>query len=307
MPLLLTTMSLMAQSNLILFSENGEQFYVVLNGIIQNEKPETNVKITDLRAPSYKVKVIFDYENLGEIEKTIYMNENAHEYTYIIKKKNTGEYIVRFMNMVPIALSMESNEVQHVIPYTSTPAITTIVHTESITTTTGQPAGISIDANVNQNGVNMNVNLNSQTNSSSSVSTYTSTTTTTTTSNTPAQHHGHHPHEEVVVVYVPGYAGEIGCPVPMSDIDFNEAMKAIESKSFEDSKLTIAKQIIMSNCITSRQVKKIMKLFDFEDSRLEFAKFAYGRTYDQGNYFLINDAFTFESSIDELNDYILGQ
>jgi hypothetical protein len=47
-----------------------------------------------------------------------------------------------------------------------------------------------------------------------------------------------------------------------------------------------------------------MKLFSFESSRLEFAKFAYKYTWDINNYFLLNDAFDFESSIDELNKYI---
>ena len=31
-------------SNLVLFTEQGEQFWVILNGIRQNSKPETNVK-----------------------------------------------------------------------------------------------------------------------------------------------------------------------------------------------------------------------------------------------------------------------
>jgi hypothetical protein len=47
-----------------------------------------------------------------------------------------------------------------------------------------------------------------------------------------------------------------------------------------------------------------MSLFNFESSRLEFAKFAYGYTYDLGNYFIVNDAFNFESSISELDRYI---
>jgi hypothetical protein len=47
-------------SNLIFFTENGERFTVILNGVRQNNSPETNVKITDLPAPSYKLKVIFD-------------------------------------------------------------------------------------------------------------------------------------------------------------------------------------------------------------------------------------------------------
>ena len=54
------------KANVILFTENGEKFTAILNGLRQNEKPETNVKITDLNAEWYKLKVIFADTHLGE-------------------------------------------------------------------------------------------------------------------------------------------------------------------------------------------------------------------------------------------------
>jgi len=58
--------------------------------------------------------------------------------------------------------------------------------------------------------------------------------------------------------------------------------------------------------MTSSQVAELLKSFDFEQSRLDFAKFAYGHTFDIGNYFMVNNAFDFPSSVDELNAYIRG-
>ena len=46
-----------------------------------------------------------------------------------------------------------------------------------------------------------------------------------------------------------------------------------------------------------------MLLFTFENNRLEIAKYAYGKTVDKGNYFVVNDAFTFNSK-EKLNEYI---
>ena len=57
-------------------------------------------------------------------------------------------------------------------------------------------------------------------------------------------------------------------------------------------------------CLFVSQVKEIILQFTFEQTRLDFAKYAYDRTYDVGNYFKVNDTFTFESSTEELNDYI---
>ena len=90
----------------------------------------------------------------------------------------------------------------------------------------------------------------------------------------------------------------------MSQNDFADFKSSVSSKSFEDSKLTIAKQALNNNCLLTSQVKEVMLLFTYEQSRLDFAKYAYSHTYDLGNYFKINDAFTFETSIDELNTYI---
>jgi hypothetical protein len=81
---------------------------------------------------------------------------------------------------------------------------------------------------------------------------------------------------------------------------------SVRSKSFESAKLEICKQALYSNKVTSSQVAQLLDLMTFESSKLELAKFAYGRTVDKGNYYLVNNSFTFGSSISELGDYIRG-
>ena len=77
-----------------------------------------------------------------------------------------------------------------------------------------------------------------------------------------------------------------GCAMPMSTSEFAEIKTSIESKGFEETKMTMAKQIGRDRCFSSDQVKGIMGLFGFEETKLEFAKFAYDRTHDIGNYYL---------------------
>ena len=90
----------------------------------------------------------------------------------------------------------------------------------------------------------------------------------------------------------------------MSPSDFNQALASIKSKSFSDSKLTLAKQVTKGNCLTSAQIAQITSLFDFEDTKLEYAKFAYSFCYNPENYWKVNNAFEFESTIEELHAYI---
>ncbi|MCB0819872.1 MAG: DUF4476 domain-containing protein, partial [Bacteroidetes bacterium] len=45
----------------------------------------------------------------------------------------------------------------------------------------------------------------------------------------------------------------------------------------------------------------------FEDSKVEIARHGYSRVVDPQNYFTVNSAFTFSSSVDELNRYLYGR
>jgi hypothetical protein len=100
--------------------------------------------------------------------------------------------------------------------------------------------------------------------------------------------------------YNSGYSGRIGCPNPMNDGEFGNVLSSISRNDFENTKLSMAKQIIGSRCVTASQVRSVMQAFEFENSKLEFAKFAYRNTYDIDNYFMVNDAFEFENSKTDL-------
>lgn len=356
--ILLFCSSIFAQntSNLIVFSENGNPFYLILNGIRQNEEPQTNVKVEMLNAPNYTTKVIFSDTKLGEIEKKYLLVQDADgnpaEVTYAIIEKK-GQYKLRWRSAVP--LNQAPIYTGEPIIYTTVPKpeIGTVVITETTTTSLGtvNTGGVNVGVNISEPivntdvyveetysesssttingttvsqttttttqsngnsenvGINMNVggiSMGVGINVNDGIGTQSTTTTTTTTTNT------YQTGGAVVVEgepkYMPGYTGLIGCNgIPMSPQSFNLAKSSIDNKSFSDSKMTLAKQIVSTNCLTSQQAKEITQLFDFESDKLEFAKVVYGSIYDLDNFYIVNDAFEFESSINELNDYIIGR
>ena len=266
------------RSNLVFFSEQGERFLLVLNGIQQNGDPETNVKITDLPATTYKVKIIFEDAKIPELDKSVFM-EPGYEYTCNVRKNQKGEYVIRLLSQVVLEQAPPPAPSQRVYLYTTTPAVSTV--TTTVTTGTAVSTGAAV--------------------------TITSTSVSTSVSGDPygeAEVHGDHHGEEVYVM--PGYNGPYGCRYPMQDRDFQMAKTSISTKTFEDDKLTVAKQVTGSNCLLCSQIKEIMKLFTYEDTRLEYAKYAFRYAFDQGNYYQLNDAFQYSSSISELDDYIRG-
>ena len=308
--LIITSLAVSAQTgNAIIFSENGETFTVILNGLPQNAQPTTNVKLTNLNAEWYKMKIKFTDAALGTKDFNLGVSL-GNERSIALHKKDNGEYALRMISQTPLAQAPPTQNGQTEIQYGSSQnqGGSTTISSQTTTTTTGgaNPNG-NVNMGMNVNGMGVGISVSGV----DMGSTTTTTTTTTTTSSSsgdmgamdappandyqqPAPKHYN----------MPGYNGPIGCAWPMSKEDFNSAKGSISSKPFEESKMTIAKQIIGSNCLTCAQVKEIMMLFSFENTKLDFAKYAYGYTFDLGNYYKLNDAFTFSSSIDDLNKYI---
>jgi len=90
----------------------------------------------------------------------------------------------------------------------------------------------------------------------------------------------------------------------MNAASFERFKQSLHNESFDNTRLTIAKQVISTNTFTSTQVKEIVEQFSYESSRIEIAKFSYKYTVDKGSYFLVADAFTYSSSKQELMEYI---
>ena len=110
------------------------------------------------------------------------------------------------------------------------------------------------------------------------------------------------------VVYVPDYHGEIGCTPPVTPDRFESMLNTVRNQTFGSSKVRVAKQIIKTNsCMTVNQLVQILRLFDFDDNRLDVAKFAYHYVYDIENYFKVYNVFDFDMNKRKLDNYINRQ
>jgi hypothetical protein len=444
------------KGNIEFFTDEGERFYLILNGIRQNPTPETNVRITDLNEGFYRVKVIFEEQNLGEVNKNFPVNPGT-ETTVMISKNRKGEYKLRYRGEVDIS---QSNSTAKTYTYTEVEQpVETVVTTPTInhspgeistqtnnsgintnvqinessttTTTTSQGQGQGINLGVNLDGVGFNVNVNFDDGMGGSGQTTTTTTSSTSVNTNFSSVSGLMPngsmcpsptmdqkkymdfrfeienanmfsrqdlilakiktncmtsnqvagiiqlqyptvkemdvakqayrytwdtenygvvinsfktdrekaeltnfltagtsHTEFTPTHTPVEAPPVfdnnpstpvppvSSPVPqhgndcydtMKDSDFKKAKQSISTKSFTEAQMTVAKQVTRNNCLSVEQVKEIAEIFSFEGSKLEYVKFAYPFTFDKKNYYLINDIFSFSSSISELNEFIESQ
>ena len=115
------------------------------------------------------------------------------------------------------------------------------------------------------------------------------------------------PEPVVEVVYVEGYTGEIGCEKPVGAERFERMMERISDAAFAEDKVSMAKQILRTNCIIIEQLVEILEEISFDEDQLNLAKFAYDHVYDLENYYEVYGVFSFSSSSDELDDFIESQ
>lgn len=95
------------------------------------------------------------------------------------------------------------------------------------------------------------------------------------------------------------------CKTAMSSESFSSYFNTIKSESFSSSQMEAAK--VPGRCFSTEQIRQVMGFFSFEESKLEFAKWAYARCVDQDNYTNLRSALTYSSSRSELSQFINQQ
>jgi hypothetical protein len=287
--------------HLTIFSEDGDKFFLILNGERQNNVAETNLRVEDLNQPYYNAKIIFEDKSLLEISKNYLQIADAdgvfQDVTYKIKKDKTGKPKLNYFSMIPVRQGYIAPSNVTVLHYGQPAPPPPVASTTVTQTTTTRANTETVNVNVGLPGVGMNVTIVDPLLGGTTTTTTTRTTTTTTGYAEPAP------------TSPPPPARNVGCngAFAMNSGDFQSALASINKQGYDETKLSTAKNIASKQCLSTNQVVQICKTFGFEQTKLDFAKFAYGRCSEQANYFKVNDVFEFSSSVEELNNFTSNQ
>ncbi len=279
-------------ANLTIFSEDGHKFFLILNGERQNDVAQTNIRLEELPQPYYNCKIIFEDQSLKEISKNMLMltdaDGNPQDVTYKIKKDKNGKQLLRFFSFVPAQQNMVRPSNCTVYRYGNPGIIISGPGFNPMGNTGNGGVGIQL----NGGGVNMNVQVDNNSN------------------NYQNRNNTNQRRQDISNHYYDNNAnmGQ-GCmnAYAMNSRDFEEVRNTLKNEGFDETRLDLAKQIASTNCLNTMQISTICKLFSFEGSKLEFAKYAYDHCTEPRNYFKVNNVFSFSSSKTELNNYIQGR
>jgi hypothetical protein len=282
--LVLSTLAVKAQdSSLEIYTHDGEKFTLFVNGTKQNATPQSSVSATGLKGQSAQIRIAFAKAGTPEISRGVPLT--GGHVTGQLKKNNQGAYQLTWEN----AAAASSGGA-------GAPLLggkqTVVQGSQGVQAkgdgqqqqqgqwhTQGQ-GGVKAGGNKAGAGGNVQQQNTQQTQQ--------------TTQSNPN--------------YSKGQSSSLpNCNVVINQEEFSAGLRSIGSQPFEDTKFTIAKQLIRENCLYVSQVREVMNMFVFEETKLDFAKIAYPRTIDRKNYYQLNDAFIFASSIDELDEFIQSQ
>jgi hypothetical protein len=285
------TSSVFAQFGVLTISSNTNQkFWLFIDDVLQNEYSTHSIKIQDLQFIPYKVRVEMDNPVNNSIGQTVMISNMPNQNNYMVSADRMNNFIFG-----QAKTAVNPFFVQNVIlpDYSYLSAYQQFLY-----------PGFNPNANYGQNQHKGSAYKRYQNNPQGSAygqgggQSY----------NNPGQGnqmqgnqmqnnqgHGNHGHGATPL--------QVRC---MSNADFNKALSVIRNESFENSKLSTAKQVASNNNLCVEQIIQICKLFDFEKSKLDFAKFAYKSCVDQNNYYQLNEVFEFNASKNELRKFIDG-
>ena len=98
--------------------------------------------------------------------------------------------------------------------------------------------------------------------------------------------------------YPGGYGGDSQNPdySVMSPPEVAALVQALQRRSFDSSRLDLAKQALCQTVIRADDFRQVLRAFDFDASRTALATFGYQYVADRQNFYRVYDAFDFESN-----------
>lgn len=96
-------------NNLVVFSNEGEPFTLILDGLKENQTPQTNVRVVGLDLKVYQVKVIFQNHKLKDVNTTLTFFRTGKECVFGLNKKGSKKHTMDYVSEKEIDGFLTSN------------------------------------------------------------------------------------------------------------------------------------------------------------------------------------------------------
>jgi hypothetical protein len=279
--------------NIVIFSEKGLKFNVVIDGVPQHEGLQSNVKITNLPSGTHRIKVRFENEKVGQASRTVFIDAGK-EYTFAVRHKSAAG--------VDATFDGNNREMVKILGNDKNAAANNYDVMENYVLRVTNQTSANNDAGSGQTKVEF-IPRSSWSNPAHQLN-----------ETEPALvRAGSSSDTKIIEVkdenrnVTEGKAAAQAdpafnrCKGPMDENNFGATRGGIESQQGDDERLDLAKQIISNICMSVEQIQAVTAYFTSEEVKLEFVKFAYEYTFDPENYMNLGAIFSEPAMQDEFN------
>ncbi|MCF0206648.1 MAG: DUF4476 domain-containing protein, partial [Bacteroidales bacterium] len=276
---LFTLLSLAQSNDYVFYTDNGVKFTVYLNNVKQNSVAAANVKAENVSGKNISVKIVFEPEGIPTLNKSLVITNTNKQLKYQLVK---GRENVYSMNLVSTTEKSSSSSVTTVVKGDNSGSTEDKSHSNN-----NNHGGYNNNNNGHGNnnnghgGYNNNNNGHGGYGNNNGHGGYNN-----------GGHYGNNHGYGNNNGYGNGGYGNNGyapsdnprCYMSMTTNDFNSLRRNISTRPYESSRLAIAKQACLQNCMTSDQIAELCRIFAYESTKLDFAKYAYAYCYDRYRY-----------------------
>jgi hypothetical protein len=110
--------------------------------------------------------------------------------------------------------------------------------------------------------------------------------------------------KEKDIIYFNNLPKESHCKDPMPSEFLNYINILMTGAAVEEYKIEIAENVCRNNCLNVEQLNQLLKYIDYEIEKLKLVRLAYFNLTDQANQKNLAGSFRFESSLNELNQFL---
>jgi hypothetical protein len=271
--------------NIVVFSDDGEKFILFINGVQQNNEPQSNVQATNLTSQASSLRLEFTNLAYPVLKQNLYA-EPGYEHTMRVKKTKKKAIKLQYFGKTPLSNTSMGQPVNHGefnVAEESTQTQTNSGTPSNNQTPSNENSVNVIDINTGDNSAVVNIIL-------------------------PENSNPKYPNQNTTMpVDNVSVTNSSNCLTPLNVASFESFKKLVQEKPFSETKLSTAKAGTKNACLTSEQIKSICDLFMIDNDKLEYAKFAYTYCFNKANYVSVSKSFKFTNTTKEFNNFLENQ
>ena len=93
-------------------------------------------------------------------------------------------------------------------------------------------------------------------------------------------------------------------PTPKKAVKSDKLKKLVDAKNTDTDKLETVKNALKNDKLTTTRVMSVMDWFNFENTKVEFAKWAYAKTTDKANFRNVKQKLTLKNYREEMDKFL---